>query len=116
MSTQGDRGPERDDRRQGLRAWPAASAPDQIHAGLNYPYDIRWTGSHGSYRERRALELACPLLFIYGRGKPFHVSFASVGSGFCGPGGCKVIAPDTGHWVMREKPAEVNDAILGWMG
>ena len=33
---------------------------------MNYPYDILWTRSHGSYRDAHSLELACPLLFIYG--------------------------------------------------
>lgn len=98
------------------RAIKAPAMPDQIHAGMNYPYDIRWTGSHGSYRERRAVELACPLLFIYGRRKPFMFHSPAWEAGVGAQPGCKVITLDTGHWVMREKPAEVNDAILRWIG
>jgi pimeloyl-ACP methyl ester carboxylesterase len=98
------------------RAIKAPAPPDQIHAGMNYPYDIRWTGSHGSYRDRRSLELACPLLFIYGRRKPFMFHSPIWATGVAAQPGCEVIAMDTGHWVMREEPAAVNDAILRWLG
>ena len=52
---------------------------------MNYPYDIRWTGSHGSYRERATLELACPLLFIYGRRKPFMFHSPEWAAGVASP-------------------------------
>ena len=101
--------------RRMARAVKAPAPPRQIHAGMNYPYDIRWTGSHGSYRERRSLELACPLLFIYGRRKPFMFHSPTWAAGVAAHAGCEVIALDTGHWVMREEPAAVNNAILRWM-
>ncbi len=41
------------------RAIKAPAPADHIHAGMNYPYDIRWTGSHGSFRDARIVELAC---------------------------------------------------------
>lgn len=60
------------------RAAKAPAPADRVHSGMNYLYDILWARSHGSYRDARSLELACPLLFIYGRRKPF-VPFAGVG-------------------------------------
>jgi pimeloyl-ACP methyl ester carboxylesterase len=97
------------------RAIKAPAPSDQIHAGMNYPYDILWTGSHGSYPKQRTLELACPLLFIYGRRKPFMFHSPTWQAGVAAEPGCEVVAMDTGHWVMRDEPGAVNDAILRWM-
>ena len=97
------------------RTVKAPAPPSQVHAGMNYPYDIAWTGSHGSYRDVRSVELACPLLFIYGRRKPFMFHSPTWEAGVAAQAGCEVVTMDTGHWVMREQPAKVNDAILRWL-
>jgi pimeloyl-ACP methyl ester carboxylesterase len=97
------------------RAIKAPAPADQIHAGMNYPYDIRWTNSHGSFREAHSLELACPLLFIYGRRKPFMFHSPTWSTGLAAQPGCEVIAVDAGHWVMKDAPTFVNEAILRWL-
>ena len=97
------------------RTVKAPAPPSQVHAGMNYPYDIAWTGSHGSYRDVRSVELACPLLFIYGRRKPFMFHSPTWEAGVAAQAACEVVAMDTGHWVMREQPAKLNDAILRWL-
>jgi pimeloyl-ACP methyl ester carboxylesterase len=97
------------------RAIKAPASANQIHCGMNYPYDIRWTRSHGSYREARTLELACPLLFIYGRRKPFMFHSPKWATGLGAYPGCQVIAVEAGHWVMKDEPAIVNEAILRWL-
>jgi pimeloyl-ACP methyl ester carboxylesterase len=97
------------------RAIKAPAPADQVHSGMNYPYDIRWTGSHGSYRDARSLELACPLLFIYGRRKPFMFHSPQWATGLATQPGCQVIAVEAGHWVMKNDPAAVNDSILRWL-
>lgn len=98
------------------RAIKAPAPPDQIHAGMNYPYDIRWTGSHGSFREAQPLELACPLLFIYGRRKPFMFHSPEWAGWLAAQPGCKVIEADAGHWVMKDAPAVANGAVRRWLG
>jgi pimeloyl-ACP methyl ester carboxylesterase len=97
------------------RAIKAPAPADRIHAGMNYPYDIRWTGSHGSFREAQRLELACPLLFIYGQRKPFMFHSPQWAAGLATQPGCEVIAVDAGHWVMKDEPAIVNRAIRDWL-
>jgi pimeloyl-ACP methyl ester carboxylesterase len=97
------------------RAIKAPTPPDQVHCGMNYPYDIRWTGSHGSYREARRVELACPLLFVYGRRKPFMFHSPKWATRLAAQPGCEVIAVDAGHWVMKDEPAIVNAAIVRWL-
>ncbi|HSW07482.1 alpha/beta fold hydrolase, partial [Aquabacterium sp.] len=90
--------------------------PQQIHAGMNYPYFITWTGRHGSYRGLQPFEPPCATLYVYGRRKlvPFHT-----------PGwverlaarpGSQVLKMDTGHWVMVEQPQRFNEAVLAWLG
>jgi len=97
------------------RAIKAPAPADRIHAGMNYPYDILWAGSHGSYRAAHPLELACPLLFIYGRRKPFMFHSPEWATGLAAQPGCEVIAADAGHWVMKDQPTLVNEAILRWL-
>lgn len=97
------------------RAVKAPAPADRIHAGMNYPYDIRWTGSHGSFRDAQRLELACPLLFIYGRRKPFMFHSPQWQAGLAEQPGCEVIAVDSGHWVMKQQPTVVNEAIRRWV-
>ena len=97
------------------RAAKAPAPMDRIHAGMNYPYDILWTRSYGSYRDARSLKLACPLLFIYGRKKPFMFHSPEWASALTEQPGCEVIALDAGHWVMRDDLAAVNDALLRWL-
>ena len=97
------------------RAVRAPLSTDQIHAGMNYPYDIMWTGSHGSYREARPLELACPLLFIYGTRKPFMFHSSQWAEGLAREPLCKVTAVEAGHWVMRDQPGAVNELLLSWL-
>ncbi len=96
-------------------AMGAPTPVDQIHVGMNYPYDIAWTGSHGSFLEAQAVELACPLLFIYGLRKPFMFHSPDWEAALAAHPGCEVIAVDAGHWVMKDQPTVVNEALLRWL-
>ena len=98
------------------RAIKAPAPADTIHSGMNYPYDIRWTGSHGSFRDARIVELACPMLFIYGRRKPFMFHSPEWAEGLATQPDCEVIEADAGHWVMKDAPAVVNGAVRRWLG
>ncbi len=97
------------------RAIKAPAPSNQVHAGMNYPYDILWTGSHGSYRDAHVVELACPLLFIYGTRKPFMFHSPAWAAGLAREPGCDVVAVDAGHWVMKDDPAAVNEAVVRWL-
>jgi pimeloyl-ACP methyl ester carboxylesterase len=88
-----------------------APSPELAHAGMNYPYDIAWTGSHGSYRGARQVELACPLLFIFGSRKSFMFHSPTWAAQLAENSGCEVVAVEAGHWVMKDDPGTVNSAI-----
>jgi len=98
------------------RAAHAPAEPPTVHAGMNYPYDIRWTGSHGSYKEALPFDPACPMLFIYGTRKPFLFHSPSWAEALAARDGCRVLAFETGHWVMAQQPQAFNEAVRGWLG
>lgn len=98
-------------RTMGCRAEPAL-----IGAVMNYPYDITWTGSHGGYRGLPRLAPHCPLFYAWGRHKP--VQFQSRGwlERMAAEPANRVMAFDSGHWVMQQRAADFNAAVLvGWL-
>ena len=97
------------------RAIRAPGRPETIGAGMNYPYDIAWTRSHGSYRKRLEFRPACPMLFVYGTKKPFLFHSPRWAQALGAIPGNRVIPFDTGHWVMSEQPQAFNAAVDAWL-
>ncbi|WP_395700981.1 alpha/beta fold hydrolase [Aquabacterium sp.] len=89
--------------------------PAAIHAGMNYPYFITWTGAHGSYRGMRAIEPPCPMLYIHGLRKPVQFQSAAWLQALAARPGCAVAAMDSGHWMMVRQPGRFNEIVLGWL-
>ncbi|MDQ6626851.1 MAG: alpha/beta fold hydrolase [Pseudomonadota bacterium] len=102
--------------RRMARAARAPADPGSVHAGMNYPYDIRWTRSHGSYRGALRFDPLCPMLFIYGTRKAFMFHSPAWAEALAAREGCRVLAFKTGHWVMAKEPQAFNDAVSGWLG
>jgi pimeloyl-ACP methyl ester carboxylesterase len=94
----------------------APAAPEHIGVHMNYPYDIAWTGSYGSFKALRPFNPTCPMLYVYGTRKPvmFH-SPAWVAALKQRPG-CAVEAFETGHWVMAAQPEGFNQVVRDWLG
>jgi pimeloyl-ACP methyl ester carboxylesterase len=82
---------------------------------MNYPYDIQWTGSHGSYRHLAPVEPACPMLFIYGRRKPFLFHSPAWAQRLAARPGNRVVPVEARHWVMRDQPDGFNAAVMDWL-
>ncbi len=87
----------------------------QIHAGMNYPYDITWTGSHGGYRKARPINLPCPMLYLYGTRKPFMFHSQAWAEALAARPGSRVQGFKTGHWVMSAQPQAFNEAVSDWL-
>ena len=83
---------------------------------MDDPYDILWTGSHGSYRAAVPFEPECPMPFIYGTRKPFQFHSPAWAAALAGRDGCRVLAFDTGHRVMAQQPQRFNEAVRDWLG
>ena len=89
--------------------------PRRIGACMNYPYFIAWTGAHGSYRRLLPVAPSCPVLYCYGKKKPFMFHSERWARELAGSKGCKVLRFDTGHWVMRQAPGPFNAAVSQWL-
>ncbi len=92
------------------------SDPRFIGSAMCYPYYIQWTGAHGSYRKALRFEPTWPMLYIWGRKKPFQFHSAQWVQALRQRPGCQALEFDTGHWVMKNKPREFNDAVAAWLG
>lgn len=91
------------------------SDPLRIHAGMGYPYDIAWTGSHGGYRRALPLQPRWPMLYLYGRRKPFQFQSNKWLDALRAMPGSQVIEFSTGHWLMTARPEEFNQAVAEWL-
>ena len=94
------------------RAAGAPADPALIGAQMGYPYFVQWTGG---YRGVRGFVPACPMLFIYGRRKPFMFHSSHWAETIAARPGSRVLALDTGHWVMVEQPEAFNRALADWL-
>ena len=92
------------------------SDPQHINAGMCYPYFIQWTGAHGGYRRGLPFKPACPMLFIYGRRKPFQFHSQAWVDALNAKPGSRALKFDTGHWVMTARPAQFNQVVADWLG
>ena len=75
---------------------------------MNYPYDIRWTGSHGSYKGAVPFVPTWPMLFIYGSRKPFMFHSPQFVAALAARADCRVLEFATGHWVMTREPGALQ--------
>jgi pimeloyl-ACP methyl ester carboxylesterase len=99
-----------------MARWAGCRAdPQRINAGMCYPYDIAWTGSHGGYRHALPLNPRVPMLYLYGRRKPFQFQSNQWLHALRAMPGSQAIEFDTGHWLMKSKPREFNAALEAWL-
>jgi pimeloyl-ACP methyl ester carboxylesterase len=87
----------------------------RISTHLNCPYAIGWFNDHPARRAALPFKLRCPMLFIYGRRRPFQYHTRNFEQAVQAKPGSKVLAFRSGHWVMREQPDAFNEAVLGWL-
>lgn len=86
-----------------------------ISGHLNCPYAIGWFNDHPARRTAMPFKLRWPMLFIYGRRRPFQFHTRNFEQAVLARPGSKVMAFRSGHWVMREQPDAFNDAVLDWL-
>ncbi|HSV53893.1 MAG TPA: alpha/beta fold hydrolase [Burkholderiaceae bacterium] len=86
--------------------------PAQIGWQMNYPYHMQWTGG---FRDALQFVPHCPMLYIYGKRKPFMFQSPQWLEKIAGLPGCAVHDFATGHWVMVHKPDAFNRCIAEWL-
>jgi pimeloyl-ACP methyl ester carboxylesterase len=93
----------------------APAAPEAIGAQMGYPYASRWLGVAGGFKGLRTFKPQVPMLFIYGERKWFMFHSRAWAEQLGATPGSRVHAFPTGHWVMVQRPAEFNQAVLAWL-
>ena len=91
----------------------APGDPALIGAQMGYPYYVQWLGR--GFRRARSFRPACPMLFIYGRRKPFMFHSSAWAAEVAAVPCNRVLAFDTGHWVMVAEPGAFNRAVAEWL-
>jgi pimeloyl-ACP methyl ester carboxylesterase len=86
-----------------------------IGSQMNYPYLIAWTGAHGSYRRALRFDPRCPMLYLWGRKKPFQFHSVQWVEALRARPGCRALEFDTGHWLMTAQPRAFNEAVAAWL-
>lgn len=104
----------------GMARWMARllrcpAAPESIHAGMGYPYALRWLGIAGGLRGLRAFQPQAPMLYVYGERKPFMFHSRGWAEQLAARPANRVIALPTGHWVMIGQREAFNAALSDWL-
>ena len=90
--------------------------PALIGARMAYPYYMTWFGgTQGWRRHTQAFTPRVPMLFIYGRRKPFMFHAPSWIEALRRQPGSAVVEFDTNHWVMAQQPARFNQVVGDWL-
>jgi pimeloyl-ACP methyl ester carboxylesterase len=93
-------------------------APDMAWQ-MNYPYAMQWLGSFGGLRGvarvDRVLGESMPVLFLYGRRKPFMFHSERWLKQLDATPGCASLGLEAGHWLMRQQPEAFNGAVRRWL-
>jgi len=101
--------------RLSMAASSTRAEAQRVSAHLNCPYAVSWFNDHPARRSALPFKLRCPMLYIYGRRRPFQFHTRNFEAAVQAKPGNKVLAFRSGHWVMREQPDAFNDAVLGWL-
>jgi pimeloyl-ACP methyl ester carboxylesterase len=82
---------------------------------LQLPHAITWLRATSPTMGMLPFKLRWPMLYIYGKSKPFPFHTRSFEAAVQSKPDSKVIAFRSGHWVMREQPEAFNNAVMGWL-
>ncbi len=110
----GLRGPA-DAMTRAMARWARAPGAGRAHAGMNYPYDISWTGSHGGYRHAIRPEPKCPTLYVWGERKPFLFHSRRWLQALQQRPGCRALGLPCGHWVMVQQAKAFQRAAIAFI-
>ncbi len=94
------------------RALRAPASAQRLGAQQNYPY-VMQLGS--GFRSAVSFKPHCPMLYFYGRKKPFMFHTQGWLDSIAARPGSAVHEMATGHWVTMEQPAEFNRLMINWL-
>jgi len=91
------------------------AAPAHITHRMNYPYAMQWLGAAGGLAHAAPVRLSMPLLFVYGKRKPFMFHSRRWRDQLEAQPANAVLGLPCGHWVMLDQPEPLHTAILQWL-
>ena len=94
----------------------APAGHDAVGHWQCYPYFIRWSGAHGSFKALRPFTPDIPMLYVYGRRKPFMFHSEQWLRQLNQTPDCKTLGLEAGHWMMDTVPDAFNEVMLEWLG
>jgi pimeloyl-ACP methyl ester carboxylesterase len=100
--------------RKMARAMHCPTPPKQIAWHMNYPYAMAWFKLGGGL-PTRPVRPQCPVLYVYGKRKPFMFHSAEWLQTLQSTPGSAAHGLATGHWVMVEQPQAFNALVLPWL-
>ena len=90
-----------------------------MHSGMNSPYAMKWLGSLGGLDKAanvlKLLPAARPMLYVYGRRKPFMFHSPEWLEKIAAHPSSRIEVFDTGHWVMSAKPELFVALLKEWL-
>ncbi|MFY8191978.1 MAG: alpha/beta fold hydrolase, partial [Limnohabitans sp.] len=102
------------------KALRCPSPLQDMHVGMNVPYAMKWMGTLEGFglacNALKILPTARPMLYIYGKRKPFMFHSDRWLEKIQSYPGSRVEGFDTGHWVMSSKPEQFNALLKDWLG
>ena len=93
----------------------APGDPRTIDSRMDYPYYVLWMRAHGGFRDAVRFEPQAPMLFVYGKRKPFLFHTQAWADALAARPGSQVRAFPTGHWVMSQQPDQFNQVVDAWL-
>lgn len=100
-----------------MARWARCPAPpESLHWRMNYPYAMRWMGLHGGFPGLRPVKPHCPVLFLYGKKKPFMFHSPQWLERLNATPGSATQGFATGHWVMLGDEPGFLQAVTQWLG
>lgn len=86
--------------------------PERVHARMGYPYWLAWTGGLSA---TKPFQPTVPMLYVYGRRKPFQFQSRAWCKALAAQPGSAVHKLDAGHWVMRDAKAAWLRILSEWL-
>jgi pimeloyl-ACP methyl ester carboxylesterase len=101
------------------KAMRCPSPIEDMHVGMNVPYAMKWMGTLEGFglacNALKILPTARPMLYIYGKRKPFMFHSERWLEKIASFPGSRVEGLETGHWVMTTKPEQFNALLKAWL-
>ena len=94
------------------RAMRVPTPQAQVRAAAGYPYWLTWTGA---YRTARPFVPRVPMLYVYGKRKPFMFQSRAWCDALAQRPGSQVLGLAAGHWVMLDAAPAFHAALVDWL-